>query len=178
MVRAPAARARFRIASVAAIGVSNCATQTSSSRGSWRTISLVKWRLAPEATVMALSPWATWISATPVAGPSISRTPEQSTSLSARKARRLLAKASLPTAPIIAVGTPSRAAATAWLRPLPPGRNDTVAPSSVSPGGRPPRALHDDVHVEAAADDDPAHQGRLISSRAGSAGSSRAGTPD
>src|SRR6185295_17579860 len=26
-----------------------------------------------------------------------------------------------------------RAAATAWLRPLPPGRNDTLAPSSVSP---------------------------------------------
>src|ERR1700722_5185796 len=134
MVRAPAARARFRIASVAAIGVSNCATQTSSPRGSWRAISLVKWRLAPEATVIALSPWATWISATPVAGPSISRTPEQSMSLSARKPRRLLAKASLPTAPIIAVGAPRRTAATAWLRPLPPGRNDTVAPSKVSPG--------------------------------------------
>src|SRR5260370_14573100 len=55
-------------------------------------------------------------------------------SLSARKPRRLLAKASVPPAPIIAVGTPRRAAATAWLRPLTPGRNDTVAPSSVSPG--------------------------------------------
>ena len=33
--------------------------------------------------------------------------------------------------------------------------------------GGAPCALHDDVHVEAAADDDPAHQGRLISSRAG-----------
>src|SRR6266850_4034833 len=83
---------------------------------------------------MALSLPATWISATPVAGPSISRTPELSTSLSARKPRRLLANASLPTAPIIAVGAPRRAAATAWLRPLPPGRNDTAAPSSVSPG--------------------------------------------
>ena len=29
--------------------------------------------------------------------------------------------------------TPSRAAAMAWLRPLPPGRNETLAPSSVSP---------------------------------------------
>src|SRR5262245_52401201 len=82
---------------------------------------------------MALSFSATWMMATPVDGPSISRTPELSTSLSARKPRRLLAKASLPTAPTIAVGTPSRTAAIAWLRPLPPGRNDTVAPSRVSP---------------------------------------------
>ena len=62
---------------------------------------------------MALSLPATWMIATPVAGPSISRTPELSTSQSARKPRRLLAKASLPTDPIIAVGTPRRAAATA-----------------------------------------------------------------
>ena len=112
-MRAPAARARVRIARVSAIGVSNCATQTSSARGSCRTICALKCRLAPDATVMALSLPATWMIATPVAGPSISRTPELSTSLSARKPRRLLAKASLPTAPIIAVGTPSRAAATA-----------------------------------------------------------------
>ena len=93
-----------------------------------------KCMLAPDATVIELSPSVTWISATPVAGPSTSVTLVLSTSLSARKPRRLLAKASLPTAPTIAVGTPRRAEAIAWLRPLPPGRNDTSAPRIVSPG--------------------------------------------
>src|SRR5262249_47525584 len=47
--------------------------------------------------------------------------------------RKLSANASVPTAPYIAVGMPRRAAAIAWFKPFPPGRNETVAPRSVSP---------------------------------------------
>jgi hypothetical protein len=49
---------------------------------------------------------------------------------------RALLPSKLPTGwlPTIAVGVPRRAEAIAWLRPLPPGRNETSAPRIVSPG--------------------------------------------
>ena len=53
-----------------------------------------------------------------------------------------------------------------------------LGPQDRLAGCRPSRALHDDIHVEATADDDPAHRGELTSSSAAAAGSSRAGMPD
>src|SRR5471032_3084177 len=132
-VCAPAARACLKISFVTSRGVSNCATQTSPCAGAQCTMVLVKCRLAPEATVMALSPSATWISARPDARPSMTCRPSVSTSLSARKLRSECPNGSSPTAPIIDVEVPSRPDAIAWFSPLPPGRKATSAPSSVSP---------------------------------------------
>src|SRR5262249_47467887 len=48
-------------------------------------------------------------------------------------ARASAAKASLPIAPTIRTSAPSRAAATAWFAPFPPGPREHVAPVTVSP---------------------------------------------
>ena len=71
--------------------------------------------------------------ATPVA-PSTSSTQPTST-WSARSASRATApNGSRPTAPTIRVVAPERAAATAWLAPLPPSSVENRVPDTVSPG--------------------------------------------
>ena len=57
----------------------------------------------------------------------------RSTLAARSSARASLASASCPTAPASITDAPSRAAATAWLAPLPPGSIRTCGPSSVSP---------------------------------------------
>src|SRR5438552_2420128 len=75
---------------------------------------------------------ATRMIAMPV-GSSTSRT-SRSTSASRREASASSAAGSAPTQPTMRTREPSRAAATAWFAPLPPGRRSRVAPVNVSPG--------------------------------------------
>src|SRR5262245_9077985 len=70
--------------------------------------------------------------ATPV-GASTSRR-SSSTRAARSPASASSAFASFPTEPTIRTRAPSRAAATAWFAPLPPGMRSSVAPLSVSPG--------------------------------------------
>ncbi len=56
-----------------------------------------------------------------------------STAQCSRVARSCAPKPSVPTAPIIATSAPARAAATAWLAPLPPGIVRKERPVTVSP---------------------------------------------
>ena len=60
--------------------------------------------------------------------------------------------ASSPTAPIMRTFAPSRAAATAWFAPLPPGCASKRAPRTVSPGPRQPLDARDEVEVDRADD--------------------------
>jgi hypothetical protein len=88
---------------------------------------------APGTTTMAFSPSsATRMIAIPV-GASTSRT-SSSTPAARKPASASPAFASAPTAPVMRTLAPSRAAATAWFAPLPPGNRSSVAPLSVSPG--------------------------------------------
>src|SRR5213592_4348645 len=75
---------------------------------------------------------ATRMIATPV-GVSTSRTSSW-TPAARRPASASSACESVPTQPTIRTFAPSRAAATAWLAPFPPGTRSSVAPLSVSPG--------------------------------------------
>jgi len=52
----------------------------------------------------------------------------------ARKLSNWRPNASSPTQPAIRTSAPSRAAATAWLAPLPPGVNRAAEPTTVAPG--------------------------------------------
>ena len=87
----------------------------------------------------------------------------------ARWSRKRAPKSSAPSRPIIAVGAPARAAAMAWLQPLPPRNTSKPLPDErlarLRAAGRP----HDEVHHEAAEHGDAgaAHAGP--SSRAPSA---------
>src|ERR1700733_1342978 len=100
------------------------ASPTSTSAG-------VRRRLAPGATTITFSPVAsTRISATPDS-PSSRATPVVSTpSRSSERSTR----SSLPIRPTNRTVAPSRAAATAWLAPLPPGKRSNTASVTVSPG--------------------------------------------
>src|SRR5919106_3343480 len=72
------------------------------------------------------------MSATPV-GVS-ARSTSSSTPASPSAANACSANSSLPTQPTKVTSAPSRAAATAWLAPLPPGMRSKVASVTVSPG--------------------------------------------
>ncbi len=87
---------------------------------------------APGATTIVVSPSAsTVMSATPVGasfGSQRSRTPASRSPASASPANT-----SFPTAPTMRTSAPSRAAATAWFAPFPPGPRENDAPVTVSP---------------------------------------------
>ena len=92
-------------------------------------------RFAPGATVMMFSPpLSTVIMASPVGTPRTVRTAASLTPSATRAARSALPKSSSPTQPAISTSPPSRAAATAWLAPLPPGAKAAAPPSTVAPG--------------------------------------------
>jgi len=77
--------------------------------------------LAPDATAIWFSPdGSTVMSATPVATPGTRTTPETSIANDRRPSSASAPMSSSPTAPTNRVGAPKRAAAHAWLAPLPP----------------------------------------------------------
>ena len=91
--------------------------------------------LAPGTMTIAFSPFAdTLIKACPVGCRELILTIPVSTALSCKKARIVLPASSAPVAPIINVAAPIRAAATAWLAPLPPGKCARRRATTVSPG--------------------------------------------
>src|SRR5215204_2115959 len=94
-----------------------------------------KERLAPGETMMVFSPsGVTVIKAEPVGTPERLSTRLASTPLSRRFFTSSSPKGSSPTLPNMATSAPRRAAATAWLAPLPPGKRESWAPVTVSPG--------------------------------------------
>ena len=84
------------------------------------------------------------------------------TSTPARRERRARARspnASSPIAPMNATRAPSRAAATAWLPPLPPSCCANVAPLTVSPALGNREDERDEIDVDRPDDDDaPTHR--------------------
>jgi hypothetical protein len=96
--------------------------------------------LAPEATAIWFSPASsTTIAATPVGAPSRRATWLVSMPSAASSASASSPSSSAPTAPTIETSALARAAATAWLAPLPPPWRAKVPPATVSParGSRP-----------------------------------------
>lgn len=90
--------------------------------------------LAPGATTIMFWPAAsTVMKATPVAAPGSVRTRATSIPSRRRPESCCTPNASAPTHPIIVTAAPSRAAATAWFAPLPPGKVPNSAPVNVSP---------------------------------------------
>ena len=91
--------------------------------------------LAPEATAIWFSPpSSTTITATPVATPSMTWVRDTSMPSLARSATARRPNSSSPIAPTKTTRAPSRAAATAWLAPFPPGWRAKLPPVTVSPG--------------------------------------------
>ena len=78
--------------------------------------------------------WSTLIRASPVLACSVTRTAVTSTPAPPSAARQESPKSSAPQQPTIRTDAPSRAAASAWFAPLPPGCSRASAPSTVSPG--------------------------------------------
>ena len=89
--------------------------------------------------------------------------PATSTPSASSAARAARPNASSPTAPTKDVGAPSRAAATAWLPPLPPWCCANRPPMTVSPGPGSRSVGDDEVDVDRADDDDPTAHGRVRS---------------
>ena len=104
--------------------------------------------------------------------PGRSATPVASMPSAARRSRKRAPKSSAPSRPIIAVAAPARAAAMAWLQPLPPRKTSKPLPTRVSPGLRAPGRAHDEVHHEAAEHHHPgaAHAGPFEPGAEGAAG--------
>ena len=115
---------------------------------------------APGATAIVVSPAAsTWIRATPVGCVGLARA-RASTPASRRPASASSANESRPTAAIIVTSAPSRAQATAWFAPLPPGHaRERAAADRLARLGEPLDA-HDEVEVDRADDGDPAEPRR------------------
>ena len=132
---ASAARAAFSPAAMVCTGISCCIKTTSPRAGPALATSPGSTEaFAPAITAMTFSPSAcTRISAVPVLA-WVSATLVRSTPPASSRARASLANASLPTAPISRVAPPARAAAKAWLAPLPPGAVLKRSPGTVSPG--------------------------------------------
>ena len=103
---------------------------------------------------------STTIRATPVASSGSVTSPATSTPSASSAARAAVPNASSPTAPMKNVRAPSRAAATAWLPPLPPWCCAKRPPMTVSPGSGKPLRRDDEVLVDRADDDDPASHRR------------------
>ena len=77
---------------------------------------------------------STVMRASPEAVSGIRRTADVSTDSARRAPASRAPKTSSPTQPTIRTRAPSRAAATAWLPPLPPGAKRAAEPRTVAPG--------------------------------------------
>ena len=151
--RAPAERARRAAAPIAGTGTSSCSSNTSSGRNSSASASASDTvPFAPGMTAMTFSPPAsTRISATPV-GPSAARTAERSTPPCLSRASASSANSSVPTAPTMRTAAPARAAASAWLAPLPPGAVENRVARHRLARPRKPLDSADQIEVDRAED--------------------------
>ncbi len=134
-VRTPWARAASAPARTAASGISSWSSRASaeamrpSSPGArWSTVPL-----AAGITTIALPPSSSTTMWAVPEEPSVVRRWSVSTPECSRVERSRVPKESLPTAPIMETVAPARAAATAWLAPLPPGIVRNSRPVTVSP---------------------------------------------
>jgi hypothetical protein len=135
---APAALAMRAAATVAGSGSSSWSSTTSA-------VAMVSLALSTSSTpsewlargtiTIEFSPVGS-ISGSPTPVPAALSMPTASRSIpsASRAARNRLPNSSAPTRPTMAVAAPARAAATAWLKPLPPRNVSNPVPTSVSPG--------------------------------------------
>ena len=133
----PAAASSCAAERTVSMGISFCSSTTSAFRSSVRMparYSGVTRALAPGITVMALSFSATTIMARPLETPGTVAMCAVCTPLARRFSMSRGPKPSSPTQPNIVTSAPRRAAATAWLAPLPPGRSLRSLALTVSPG--------------------------------------------
>ena len=133
---APCCLANCAACNTQSIGISNWHNTTSAAANKSACASMsakLKAKLAPETTMMWLSPSATVMLAMPVLMPVFTAMPLQSTPSCCKIFKAASPLASSPTAPIIATCAPKRAAATAWFEPLPPKAVVKVCPNKVSP---------------------------------------------
>ncbi len=89
---------------------------------------------APGMTTMRLPPSSSTVMCAVPLAPSTVRRAAVSTPAAVSAERSRTPNSSAPTAPIITTFPPERAAATAWLAPLPPGTVRNARPVTVSPG--------------------------------------------
>ena len=136
IVRIPAARAERKAPTTASGGTSRGARAMLAprNRSTWAAVkSGVSHPLAPGMTTMRLAPAAsTSMSAVPLA-PSTSATADVSMPSAASWSRIHPPPSSVPAAPTRATDAPARAAAIAWLSPLPPRWRSRAVPVTVSP---------------------------------------------
>src|SRR5690606_23632642 len=132
---APARRAARAAASTATRGTSSWSMTTAAdARSRAATSSTLTSPFAPGETTMEFCPRSsTWMNATPV-GRSPRSTRETSTPSRRSAATSARPWSSSPTRPARLTWAPSRAAATAWFAPLPPGWLACPCPRTVSPG--------------------------------------------
>src|SRR3984885_881820 len=123
---------------VVSSGTSSCTSTMSASRRielAASTSAGVSRPLAPGTITIEFSPLCSTVTmARPLAQSGVVNTCETSTPFSCRPVRSRWPKASSPTRPIIVTAAPGRAAAPAWLAPLPPGTSRTSWAEIVSPG--------------------------------------------
>ena len=136
-VATPASRAMVSARAAAGSGCSNWVMNTAAERIARAAASTSASEIsaaAPVQTTMAFSPEAasTSTAAAPVAAVS-ERATRGSTPASAQAASPISAKESRPIREMNCTAAPSRAAATAWFEPLPPGLSATLSPMTVSP---------------------------------------------
>ena len=136
-VATPASRAMASARAAAGKGCSNWVTNTAAARMASAAASTSASEIpvaAPVQTTMAFSPEAasTSTAAAPVAAAS-ERATSGRTPASAQAASPISAKESRPIRDMNCTSAPSRAAATAWFDPLPPGLSATLSPMTVSP---------------------------------------------
>ena len=137
MVRAPHARPAVMAAVIASRGTSPWVSTIATSSIDWivsTTCSAVRVALAPGMTTMRFIPLASTSMRAVPDEPSAVTTAVASMPSPSTMPRSQAPASSLPTAPIMLTRAPSRAAATAWLRPLPPACRSSVSPMTVSPG--------------------------------------------
>src|ERR671910_2676611 len=131
----PAARAAAATASSGTSSWSRVTVAAPRAASAWPTSSGVRRALAPGLTTIWFSPSSlTVMRAMPLGTPATTRTCAVSTASASSDPSSSRPASSPPTRPTMATRRPSRAAATAWLAPLPPGLRNTSSPETVSPG--------------------------------------------
>jgi len=126
-----------RAASTAASGTSSWQTTTSAERTTSpaRSISAGdSFAFDPATTMIEFSAAASTMTRARPDGPSVTEKADTSTPSALRASARIWPAASSPRKPTKDTAAPIRAAACAWLLPLPPGPSEYAVASSVSPG--------------------------------------------
>ena len=135
----PSSRPTTAARNAVSSGISSCSSSTSPLLATSRSCRSARSGVSEEfaSGTMTMSFWpvsiSTRICATPV-GPATVVTALVSTPPSRRPPRTVSRKRSSPTQPIIVEEPPARAAASAWLAPLPPSTRVNDSPITVSPG--------------------------------------------